>query len=228
MLGPFDRLRPFDKLTMLGPFDRLRANGSWCRITRTHPTPFGLSLSKPFVLIHRPFDRLRANGNGCCTARSHPTPFGLSLSKPLPRAHRPFDKLRANGGHAVARQFADPRPVAGDQRLLFLPSPPLDPPLRRQRLVPRRGFLRPHQPHRPALVGVARQFARLVFGDARLELVRMPDVVRPVGALQHVDVERFQDRRAWESARQHGAQPSALRICSSTSFALAGIGVPGP
>jgi hypothetical protein len=27
MLGPFDRLRSFDKLTMLGPFDRLRANG---------------------------------------------------------------------------------------------------------------------------------------------------------------------------------------------------------
>ena len=29
---PFDRLRPFDRLTMHGPFDRLRANG--LRVTR--------------------------------------------------------------------------------------------------------------------------------------------------------------------------------------------------
>jgi hypothetical protein len=27
MLGPFDKLRSFDGLTMLGPFDKLRANG---------------------------------------------------------------------------------------------------------------------------------------------------------------------------------------------------------
>jgi hypothetical protein len=27
MIGPFDRLRSFDKLRMIGPFDRLRANG---------------------------------------------------------------------------------------------------------------------------------------------------------------------------------------------------------
>jgi len=28
MIGPFDRLRSFDRLRMIGPFDRLRANGS--------------------------------------------------------------------------------------------------------------------------------------------------------------------------------------------------------
>jgi len=26
MLGPFDKLRSFDRLRMLGPFDKLRAN----------------------------------------------------------------------------------------------------------------------------------------------------------------------------------------------------------
>ena len=29
VLGPFDKLRPFDRLTMLGPFDKLRANGGF-------------------------------------------------------------------------------------------------------------------------------------------------------------------------------------------------------
>jgi hypothetical protein len=42
----------------------------------------------------------------------------------------------------------------------------------------------------------------------------MPHVERPVGAAQHVDEE-------W-------LQAIAFLICSSTSFALAGIGVPGP
>jgi hypothetical protein len=62
-------------LRATGPFDKLRANGGgW-------GTPFGLSLSKPYLRATRPFDRLRANGGGWST------PFGLSLSKPCPRAH---------------------------------------------------------------------------------------------------------------------------------------------
>ena len=39
---PFDKLRPFDRLTVHGPFDKLR--------------PFDR------LTMHRPFDKLRANG----------------------------------------------------------------------------------------------------------------------------------------------------------------------
>ena len=55
---------------------------------------------------------------------------------------------------------------------------------------------------------------RPMLRDSPLQLVGVPHVVRPVGATQQVDEE-------W-------LQAIAFLICSSTSFALAGIGVPGP
>ena len=61
-LGPFDRLRPFDKLTMLGPFDKLR--------------PFDK------LTMLGPFDKLRANGGGCedvSYARLHQSTFGTNF-----------------------------------------------------------------------------------------------------------------------------------------------------
>jgi hypothetical protein len=53
-----------------------------------HPTPFGLSLSKPRRKAAKPFNKLRANGGEPAqhpvepTRMNHTAPFGLSLSKP--------------------------------------------------------------------------------------------------------------------------------------------------
>jgi hypothetical protein len=44
VIGPFDKLRPFDRLTVIGPFDKLR--------------PFDR------LTVIGPFDKLRANGGG--------------------------------------------------------------------------------------------------------------------------------------------------------------------
>ena len=51
MLGPFDRLRPFDELRVHGPFDRLSANGVivWC-VGR-----MGTMLQFPYNVNHNPF-----------------------------------------------------------------------------------------------------------------------------------------------------------------------------
>ena len=122
----------------------------------------------------------------------------------------PFDfgaiapPLRANGGSFVGRASKPPYPVpiAGDQRFLFGTCPSFDPPLKGNRFVTRRHGLAPDRldratPSRPLTAN-----ALVVLPQAPFQVVRVPGVIRTVGAAQQIDPEL------------HRCRASALRLRS--------------
>ena len=193
-----------------------------------------------------PFDRLRADG-GQTGGRSH-RPFGLSMSKPgRNRCLRPithFGKLRANGLDVWTctrpSKLLNRGPIATNQGFLLRPRPTLDSPLEGNRAFTRFELALPQQLDRLARRCVADQ-AVAVLLQARVHILGLPHVVRAIRAAQQINEERFQmaqKGKGFDKLSPNGGKgvqqsegrqaDTAARICSSTSFALAGIGVPGP
>jgi len=96
-------------------------------------------------------------------------------------------------------------PVPSHQRFLLRPTPTLDLPFRSQRFLSRRKFLRPDQLHRSSRSRIPRNRSLIMHSNTTFEIVRVPDVVAFVHALQHVRPET------------HAAQSRSTRKSTSPS-----------
>src|SRR6188472_772363 len=94
-------------------------------------------------------------------------------------------------------------PITADERFLFRSAPAFDLAFRPERFVSLAKVLRPSQLNRTPLLRVAFNQAGLMCSKADFQIFRMPDVIGPVGTLQHVCPKAHggPSRRAFVSLR---------------------------
>ena len=159
------------------------------------------------------------------------TPPPSVLSPPPPfvlRYRRIFCQMQRQWVFRAPGMPLNALPIPPNQRFFFYTRPALDLLLESNCTFARFEFSLPNQLHRFEGRGVP-DLAREMLLHARVDVVRMAAIVRAVRTSQQINKKRFQwkieVKASTDSARTGGAvergshdDPSALRICSSTSL----------
>ena len=102
-----------------------------------------------------------------------------------PRASTSSARTAFAGRTSQPRNF---RPIATNHRFFLLSTPPLNLPLRRQRLLSCRKVLRKHHLKRPPTKGIARRNCTgKMLCNTSFEIIRMPCVIATVRTPKHVN-----------------------------------------